>query len=317
MMKRNNTRLCASAAIAAALALPFAPLVAQAAAPAAGTSAPVLVIPQTTAPPAPAQTIVLPTELPEPAPPETTVTAPEPATSATRTTTTRTERAAAPAPAPRARAAAPADPAPAPVAEEVEPAVSAVPADTAEPIAPLAASEPVAVETPARNDNALQFGIAVIAAIAALVLAIWGFIAIGRRRSADRQAAMIIERPVVERREPVAAEPVEVASPSPAPSVSPLRPATPAPSMAHSGAAVPLPSQMPATFEERDALLKRMIAAKPDRANPFTSPVQRRKRARLILQSLGRDFGDQEPRIDLSQYPANWPEQARRNNAAA
>jgi hypothetical protein len=74
---------------------------------------------------------------------------------------------------------------------------------------------------------------------------------------------------------------------------------------------------MPATFEEREALIKQMIAAKPDRANPFTSPIQRRKRAKLILQSLGREFGDAEPWIDLSQYPANWPELARRKQAAA
>jgi hypothetical protein len=87
--------------------------------------------------------------------------------------------------------------------------------------------------------------------------------------------------------------------------------------MAHSGAAVPLPSRMPATFEERDALIRRMIEAKPDRANPFTSPIQRRKRAKLILQSLGRDFGEVEPWIDLSQYPANWPELAGRKHAAA
>jgi hypothetical protein len=321
MMKRNNTLLCASAAIAAALALPFTPLAAQAPAPAAATPDPVLVIPQTTAPPsaqpAPTQTVVLPTELPETAPQAATVRAADPAAPAGETA--RTERAAAtpaarPATRVRTAAATPADPAPAPVAEEAEPLASDLAADTtAEPIAPVAVSEPVASSsTPAGNDNALQFGIAVIAAIAALVLAIWGFIAIGRRRSVDRKAAMIIERPVVRPREPVDVAPVAVA-----PSVSPLRAAAPAPSMAHSGAAVPLPSKLPATFEERDALLKRMIAARPDRANPFTSPVQRRKRARLILQSLGREFGDQEPRIDLSQYSANWPELARRNNAAA
>ena len=105
-----------------------------------------------------------------------------------------------------------------------------------------------------------------------------------------------------------------------APTVTPLataRPRAATPSLAHSGAAVALPSRMPATFAERDALLKRMIAAKPDRANPFTTPKARLKRARLILQSLGRDFGGQEPWIDLSQYPSNWPEAANRKTAAA
>lgn len=79
-----------------------------------------------------------------------------------------------------------------------------------------------------------------------------------------------------------------------------------------SGAAVELPEKMPARFEERDALLKRMIAARPDRANPFRSVKARARRAKLILQSLGRSFAHTDPHIDLSQYPNNWPEVARR-----
>lgn len=78
------------------------------------------------------------------------------------------------------------------------------------------------------------------------------------------------------------------------------------------GASVPLPARVPEDFAERDALLKRMAAAKPDRANPFTDFRARLKRARLILQSLGRKFTDADPWIDLSQYPNNWPELARR-----
>lgn len=71
--------------------------------------------------------------------------------------------------------------------------------------------------------------------------------------------------------------------------------------------AVPLPDELPQTFEERDALLHRMIAAKPDRANPFRSPRARARRARLILQSLGRRFEKAKPRIDLRQYAYHWP----------
>lgn len=78
------------------------------------------------------------------------------------------------------------------------------------------------------------------------------------------------------------------------------------------GAAVALPAKLPETFEERDALLKRMIAAEPDRANPFRSTKARARRARLILQSLGRKFENVRPRIDLSEYTANWPALARR-----
>ena len=87
--------------------------------------------------------------------------------------------------------------------------------------------------------------------------------------------------------------------------------------LAHAGASVALPARVPEDFAERDALMKRMIAARPDRANPFTDRGARTRRARLILQSLGRDFGDTEPWIDLSQYPNNWPELAHKRSAAA
>ncbi len=86
--------------------------------------------------------------------------------------------------------------------------------------------------------------------------------------------------------------------------------------VAATGAAVTLPRSLPESFEEREALLNRMVAAKPDRANPFRTPKARRYRARLILQSLGRKF-DRESMIDLSQYPNNWPELARRDFATA
>jgi hypothetical protein len=60
-----------------------------------------------------------------------------------------------------------------------------------------------------------------------------------------------------------------------------------------------------------------MVAAKPDRANPVPGLRQRTRRARLIMQSLGRDFGEAKPWIDLSQYPNNWPELAGDKYAAA
>jgi hypothetical protein len=325
MMKRNHTRLCASAAIAAALALSSTPLLAQVAeAPPPVAPEPVLVIPTTPAAPPAQPTIVLPTELPEITPPPTTVTPPE-----RTTTTTRTERASSPAapPASRARVERPAEPTPVAAtpdvaaAPDVEPATSETAPELAvEPVPPVAASEPAVESSPTGNEDAIWVGLTVIAAIAALVLAIWGFVAIGRRKPVDRKAKAIVERPIVA---PAAPQPEPLAQtavatpPAVAPSVSPIRTASPAPSMAHSGAAVALPRTMPATFEERDALMKRMVAARPDRANPFTSPIQRHHRAKLILQSLGRDFGDTEPWIDLSQYPQNWPELANRKHAAA
>lgn len=193
-----------------------------------------------------------------------------------------------------------------------------------EPVAaPVAANDTDAASASADNSNgdAVMFGIMVIAAIAALVLAIWGFIAIGRRRPLARRAAPTVERPKIQHPAPIHAqtarepEPETTSFAAPA-TPTPINTAAPAPSLAHTGASVPLPSKMPATFEERDALMRRMIAAKPDRANPFKSPLQRYHRAKLIMQSLGRDFGDADPWIDLSQYPQNWPELARRQQAA-
>ena len=82
------------------------------------------------------------------------------------------------------------------------------------------------------------------------------------------------------------------------------------------GAAVDLPARLPEGYEERNALFQRMVDARPDKANPFTDRRQRMKRARLIMQSLGVTF-DHEPRIDLSQYPNNWPELRRPYHKAA
>jgi hypothetical protein len=85
----------------------------------------------------------------------------------------------------------------------------------------------------------------------------------------------------------------------------------------HAGAAVALPRELPESYEEREALFRRMVDARPDRANPFTDRKARMKRARLIMQSIGRDFGEADPWIDLSQYPNNWPELASKRSAAA
>ena len=196
MMEPNHTRLCARAAIAAALALSSTPLLAQVAeAPPPAVPEPVLTFP-TAPPPPPAQpTIVLPTELPEtvPAQPEAAAPEPEPRPAA------RAER-----PAPRAAAPAPASvaaPDPEPVAPD-ENLAPLAPEPVVETAAPIAASEPAAVPAPDGNDT--QFWVAVLAGLAAIALAIWGFIAIGRRRPADRKAALIIERPIVKQRQPVA-----------------------------------------------------------------------------------------------------------------
>ena len=329
MMKRYHTPLSASAAIAAALALSPVSLAAQAVEIPTDT---VIIAPQTPPPTVSEPTTVVPPEV-QTAPAPTMATTPPPparpaATTTTPTTTTRTTRAtptttrtATPAPVPRASMAAPAvtEEAPAPVASKPvsEPVVAPVVTDTA-----AAPAAPASADNDNNNGDATMFGIVVIAAIAALVLAIWGFIAIGRRRSpARRVATTTVERPKIQHPAPIHAETAREPEPettsfaAPA-SPTPINTVSPAPSMAHTGASVPLPRTMPATFEERDALMRRMIAAKPDRANPFKSPIQRYHRAKLIMQSLGRDFGETDPWIDLSQYPQNWPELARRSQAA-
>lgn len=184
------------------------------------------------------------------------------------------------------------------------------------PLEPLvtarARPDAAATRSPSASYWALAFG-----SLASIGLAIWGFVAIGRRKSPlDRRVAAL------ERSLDADSSPDPQAAPAPQPlagSVRELRRPAPPPaaSLAHTGASVALPRALPERFEDRDVLLRRMIAAAPDRANPFTSYRARRKRARLILQSLGRDFADSEPRIDLGQYSANWPEPGRDKNAAA
>lgn len=191
--------------------------------------------------------------------------------------------------------------------------------------------------------------------VAIIALALAGLIPLGaiflafawfRRRSRRIDAIephedAYVEEPAAEREPvpaPVAREPAPTPAPAPqaaAPSLTfarePVSVATTAPAAAsarrhpldgykglpNAGAAVSLPAELPESFEERDALLKRMIAAEPDRANPFRSTKARAKRARLILQSLGRTFENAKPRFDLSQYTRNWPALAGRRTSFA
>lgn len=306
MMKRNHTSLCTSAAIAAALALGSTPVAAQAVDVSVAAPAPIAA-----PPPAPVaaqpQIIMVPSEVVQATPPPTAAPVDEPVATTTRPAAT-TRRAPAAAPMRTTVADTPV----AVPASEPEAAAPVVTESAAiEPLSPLAAA-PEPMQPAWAQDTSGALLATLLGGIAVLALAIWGFVAIGRRRTLPRRVAVpIIERPVVAKREPVA-EPQNEVSTWDIP-----RPAAPAASLAHSGAAVALPRAVPQTFAERDALLKRMIAANPDRANPFVGYKARLRRARLILQSLGRDFGETKPWIDLSQYSANWPEFARSNTAAA
>lgn len=178
---------------------------------------------------------------------------------------------------------------------------------------PVAAADPAPTAQPApqQSEDVTELLALVLVALLGLVAAIFAFAMLRRRRSAILAAAPKVAAPRKPFTEPVA--PVaSVAGPVPMTESVPVLDRAPASALASEGAAVPLPSRVPATIEERDALLKRMLDAKPDRANPFINRRARLHRARLILQSLGRKFENARPWIDLSDYPNNWPALARR-----
>lgn len=278
-------------------------------------------MPEIPAPASERPTIVVPpvqTETVQPLPTASAET-PEPQAAPVPAATTPRTRAATPAarsatPEPAARDAAP-------VAAPAEPAAALPPVTAAEPAAVEPAPAPI--NQPARavsNDDTGLLAL-ILGGLVFLALAIWGFVAIGRRKVVRRYAAEAPAAPMPVARAPVVAEPV---APAPragsrfdGPSSTARQSATTSGALPHAGASVALPARVPADYAERDALMKRMIAARPDRANPFTDRGARTRRARLILQSLGRDFGETDPWIDLSQYPNNWPELARKRSAAA
>jgi hypothetical protein len=328
MKQQNHTLWNASAAIAAVLAISAPPLAAQdAATPAAAapTIQPVEPVPQAVEPvPQAAEPVPVvaasPTpvvEVPDLAVPaasgaETSEPASEPsaavtntgtAAPVTRTTkTTVTRKTSAPVAAPAAPVAAPS-----PAAD-----VAALP-DEAVDTAPIAAAPaPAAEPTPVQTENVIgTLGLVLLGLLALAVLA-GGLMFLRRRHPAVAQS---VADPIDER--PIVTEPVVATIPRPAP--VPLRGRDPKPvagALPSDGAAVDLPATLPETAEARNALFERMVAARPDKANPFTDRRQRAKRARLIMQSLGVTF-DHEPRIDLSQYPNNWPELQRPRYEAA
>ncbi len=211
--------------------------------------------------------------------------------------------------------------------------------------APVAAVAPVAIDTVPRTSSIEPAAAPVVApanaptandatneALIAGVLGVLGLAAVGgiafaatrrRRRGDDIDETThetveqtFIEEPAVHA--PVAARSAETVLLSPVVPASNVATATTAPAMASivtpasatvgpNGDPITLPAEAPETFAERDALLKELVAAEPDRANPFTGVRARARRAKLIMQSLGQDFRDRKPRIDLSEYTNRWP----------
>ena len=241
-------------------------------------------------------------QLPEPEP----VAEPPVVNEAEPVATTQTTRAAtreAPAPAPVA-ATQQAEPTTAPFAN------SELEAAGQQPLAAATAPEsapPAAELTPVQDPVSDGSGAALLFALLAVGgVGLAAFLLFRSRRRKRDEEVPVIEQPVVA--EPLSRDTETVGTtynsePAPAMRAEPITPAT-----SNKDVAVELPSEAPRNPAERDRLLKRMIDAKPDRANPFASHKARAKRARLILQSLGTRFTDRKPGIDLSQYTNVWPE---------
>jgi len=207
--------------------------------------------------------------------------------------------------------------APAPVAATQQAEPTTTPFANSEPEAagqqPLAAatapeSAPPAAElTPVQDPVSDGSGAALLFALLAVGgVGLAAFLLFRSRRRKRDEEVPVIEQPVVAAplsRDTETAGATSNSESAPAMRAEPITPAT-----SNKDVAVELPSEAPRNPVERDRLLKRMIDAKPDRANPFASHKARAKRARLILQSLGTRFTDRKPGIDLSQYTNVWPE---------
>jgi hypothetical protein len=324
MKHQNHTHWSATAAIAAALALSATPLSAQdASAPVAEPLAVQPVEPAPTMSASPVPTVVIPDVT---APAATGAGTSEPASEPSAKVTTTTTRTTAVAPTTRkttrtAVTRTVTSTAPAVVAPVVvDPPASAdpvAPADETLDTAPVAAAPTLALQpTPSQTEDVTgTLGLALLGLLALATL-VAGMLFFRRRHPVVTQTVEepAAAQPVVEA---PAAEPAFAATSVAAPTMLRRRDINPiAGALPSDGAAVDLPAELPESYEERNALFERMVAAQPDRANPFTDKRQRMKRARLIMQSLGVTF-DREPRIDLSQYPNNWPELRRQYRNAA
>ena len=308
MMTRTLLARCATVAIAASAVLPAMPAFAQD----ATTPDPILVVPSEPAPAIPAGVprIVLPEPVAEASAPANDIAPVAVASETARPVVAKPEVDTRPVP---ARRTAPPERVAASTnvpASRFDSTPAAIPLPLSSPTL-AAQSRPVASPAVAARDNGTEE--AVFAGIVgALGLAAVGGVALAatrRRRRRNRQEQDDVEIA----NESIAFEPAFVTAPERAP----VEPAYAAPNAAGtepalaatptSGDRVALPAAMPETFEERDALLKDLVAADPDRANPFTSPRARARRAKLIMQSLGRSFRNRKPRIDLSEYSDRWP----------
>ena len=270
MTKTNQTHRLAGTAIAAFLALSSTSLSAQEA-PADATvaapvaqAAPTIVLPPVVVQSAPAPVIeAAPVAVEAPAPRAVIAKAAAPrASAAPKLVTAPMAREASVAAAPVAVTPS------APVAEAASVAdANALPADLASP--------PSATIQPASNDTSNELLLAGLAG--ALGLGAIGLFAATRRR-----------RPIVSEEPAVTYEPESTAvAEEPQRYATLVRPAfTPLPAWNEPRAPLAQASDSRALNLNRSALIDRMVAAEPDANNPFTSSKARRRRARLMLQSM-------------------------------
>lgn len=313
MTNKTHPHRFAGTAIAAVLALGSTPLWAQESTPIGEQPASVVV-------PATQPAIVLPPVTAAPAEPAITAPVPEPTVAApvvARTAPRAGAEVARPASTRAAASVAQAEPiAAAPVA------VSAGSVTTAETIAteqtpieePLV--EETAIAAPADDNSSSVLPLAGL--LAAIGLGGIGLYAARRRR---RQPDEV--QPTILAREPAVAippRPIPTRAVQPMPSPTPVAPAMalrPTVSQNAQGLARPAwqeprradtaPASTQARQLNREALLVRMVAAQPDANNPFTSAQARRRRARLMLQSMDNQRWD-----DAELAPGfDWREQAR------
>lgn len=342
MMNKYTLIRPAGSAIATALALVAAPSFAQDIAPAA--SEPVLTVPtlptaQTSTAPAPsAPAPVVIAELPDASEPAVAVdAAPEVAVEPVApveqaVVESEATPAAAPSRAPsqptRTARVAAADPSPATDFDFTEETVAAdVPViedgESADGAAVLASAETASANPVSTGAESKSFNADLVTGGGALALGL-GFIGLfmagasRRRRGARAGAAEAVNAPVTRPlRKPMGERTAPTAAAAPAFAVNHSR-SQPATSkwdnagFVNASPAVSAPA-VPQTAEQRKALIDRLTRARPDRAIPFKSPAARRRRARLIVQTLRQRLAEQ-PNLDFRRFYESF---ARRRTAMA
>ncbi|MDE1918439.1 MAG: hypothetical protein KGJ57_17020 [Sphingomonadales bacterium] len=113
-----------------------------------------------------------------------------------------------------------------------------------------------------------------------------GLVAFAATRRKDEDEVDEVETPVL-------AETPPAAEPEMVPEVAPAPAATLAPQPAATTKATVLPAGPVPTGAAREALLKRMVEAEPDEANPFITHKARMRRARMILAARKQALHEQ------------------------